>query len=92
VPAAAAPVAQHFAALAGGVFQPAESAPASDIHALTREFAQVLALQAAALAPESPSGAGFSRAESAAMVRELDMLLSQALALRGWHLANGGAA
>jgi hypothetical protein len=90
VPAAAAPVAQHFAALAGGVFQPVQPGAGADIHALTREFSDVLAQHAAAMDPASGHGAGYSAAESAVMLRELDQLQAVLVGLRSFHLSNAG--
>jgi len=91
VPAAAHPLAQHFAALAGGVFQPVRAGAGGDIHALTREFSDVLGQHAQAMAPGSGNGAGYCAAESGVMLRELDNLLAALVDLRAWHLNNAGS-
>lgn len=90
VPAAAVPIAQHFAALAGGVFQPVQTGAGCDIHALTREFSDVLGQHGAAMDPASGGGAGYSPAESARMLQALDDLQSVLVGLRAFHQHNAG--
>lgn len=83
-PQAAEAVARHFATLAGGVFQPVDPGGvlAGDVHALTREFSDVLQLHAEAHCKTSLNPADYTPAEARAQVREIDELVIAALRLR----------
>lgn len=85
-PGAALPIARHFAALAGCVVQPVTSGGVASVHEVTREFSDVLALHAQAMA-----GAGYSAAAAARQVLELDQLIAAATRLRAAMLAGGQA-
>lgn len=86
-PAAAEPIAQYFAALAGGVFQPValKGALAADVHRLTREFSDVLALHAAAHSSASGNPNDYTPFEARKQVREVDELVAVAMQFRA-HL------
>lgn len=79
--AAALPMAQHFATLAGGVFQPIDlSGPSwSDMAGLSREYADVVSVHAAAHSDGSPDPRDYTPAEAAEQIREIDELVSVAL-------------
>ena len=87
--AAALPIAQHFATLAGGFFQPVDlgGALAGDIHALTREFSDVLQKHAEAHSDASENPAGYTAAEAAAQIKEIDEMIAAASRLRAAMVA-----
>ena len=91
--AAALPMAQHFAHLAGGVFQPVDvtGAEGADIARLTQEFSDVLGTHAAAHSCGSPDPAGYTPAEAVAQITEIDELVQAALALKAALVAGPGA-
>lgn len=93
-PAAGVPLAQHFAHLAGGVFQPLtfDGVTAADINEVTREFSDVLTKHAEAHSPGSENPSDYTRAEAAQQVKELDELIAAAARLRGIMLVKAGAA
>lgn len=92
--ATAVPVAQHFAQLAGGVFQPVDLAGAegADIARLTAEFSDVLRAHSQAHGPGSADPAGYTAREAAAQLVEIDELVQAALVLRAALSAKAGAA
>lgn len=83
-PAAARPIADHFCHLAGGVFQPVEFGghAGADLARLAKEFSDVLARHAEAHSAQSPDPSGYTPAEAAAQVRELDDLIAVAVSMR----------
>jgi len=89
VPAAAVPVAEHFARLAGGVFLPmaGERAGPVHIHVLTKEFSDVLNQNAAAHSDASIDPAGYTKVEAVSEAKELEELAQVALARRDELLA-----
>lgn len=91
--AAAVPVAQHFAQLAGGVFQPVDlsGVAGADIARLTAEFSDVLRCHSEAHSAGSSDPAGYTLAEAGAQLREIDELVQAALALKAALLAGAGA-
>jgi hypothetical protein len=82
--AAAVPLAQHWSHLAGGVFHPVDlSGPAwSDMAAISKEFADVVTLHAAAHSDGSADPSDYTVAEACQQVRELDELVAAALRKR----------
>ncbi|MCW1934554.1 hypothetical protein [Pararhodobacter zhoushanensis] len=92
--AAALPVAQHFATLAGGVFQPIDwSGPiAGGVHALTREFSDVLQVHAEAHSSTSGDPADYTPEEARRQIREIDELVGAALRLRAAMVEKAGGA
>ncbi|MBR9764126.1 MAG: hypothetical protein GYB53_11530 [Rhodobacteraceae bacterium] len=84
VPEAAVPIAQHFAMLAGGTFQPlaVSGATAGDVHRLTREFSDVLQRHAAAHSSASSEPQDYTPTEAADQIRELDEMVGAAMAFR----------
>lgn len=83
-PGAAVPIAQHFALLAGGVFQPLNLAGemAADLALLTREFSDVLAKHAEAHSSASGDPTGYTVEEAAQQVKELDELIAASVRMR----------
>lgn len=84
VPASAEPVARHFAMLAGGVFQPMpdQGTQQSNIHDLTKEFADVLAQHASAHSGASDDPSDFTSNEAQAALKETDELVQAAMIYR----------
>lgn len=82
--AAAVPVAEHFAALAGGVFQPVDlkGGTAADVHRLTREFSDVLMKHAEAHSGASENPNDYTVKEARAQLVEMDELIEAAVAFR----------
>lgn len=92
-PGAALPMAQHFAALAGGVFHPVDlSGPSwSDMAGISKEFADVVTLHAAAHSDGSLDPRDYTPQEAAEQIREIDELVAVALRHRaGLVLKAGG--
>nr|WP_319250485.1 hypothetical protein [uncultured Celeribacter sp.] len=81
---AAVPLAEHFAHLAGGVFQPVDvtGVTAADVHRLTREFSDVLAKHADAHSSASENPEDYTAAEASAQLVEIDELVEAAVAFR----------
>lgn len=93
--AAALPIAQHFATLAGGVFHPvaAGGVGGRDVNAVTREFSDVLAAHAVAHSAASSDPSDYTPAEAAAQITEIDELIAAAMGLRAALVQRiGGAA
>lgn len=92
VPASAVPLAEHFAHLAGGVFQPMvhDGSLATDISDLTAEFADVLAVYAVCMSERSKLPHDFTTAEAQATLKEVDDLLRVCARLRGSLLLKAG--
>lgn len=90
--AAALPLAQHFATLAGGVFQPvACGGPgAGDIATLAAEFSDVVRQHAEAMGAGSSTPGFYSRAEAEAQLVEVSELVAAALQFRAAILAQLG--
>lgn len=84
VPASARPIADHFCHLAGGVFQPVafEGQVGLDMARLAKEFSDVLTRHAEAHSALSVDPGGYTPAEAAVQLRELDELIAAAVALR----------
>ena len=93
-PEAAVPIAQHFARLGGGVFQPQtlNGRTAGDVHRLTREFSDVLQCHAAAHSASSASPQDYTAAEAAMQIRELDEMVAVAMAFRAALVSKAEAA
>lgn len=91
-PRAAVPLAQHFAHLAGGVFQPVDVRGdlAADISLLTREFSDVLAKHALAHSPGSENPTDYTAAEARDQIKELDEVVAVAMSLRAALLVRAG--
>jgi hypothetical protein len=91
-PRAALPVAEHFAALAGGVFQPVDltGALAADVTHVTREFSDVLARHAEAHAPGSENPNDYTPDEAAEQIRELDELIAVSAVMRAALVRKSG--
>ncbi|PTX02047.1 hypothetical protein [Pararhodobacter aggregans] len=95
--ASAVPIARHFAALAGGVFQPVavDGALAADVHQLTREFSDVLALHADAHSARSRDPGDYTPHEARQQIREIDEMVTAAMLFRAQLMARaegqGGA-
>lgn len=83
-PEAAAPIAQYFAALAGGVFQPIieEGALAADVHRITQEFSDVLTLHAQAHSAASCDPSDYTPHEARKQIREIDQLVAVSMQFR----------
>lgn len=92
--AAAQPIAQHFAHLAGGVFQPVDlsGVTGADIARLTSEFSDVLSAHSAAHSAASLDPTGYTPKEAEGQIRELDELVQAALALRAALVVKAGEA
>lgn len=92
--AAALPMAQHFATLAGGVFHPVDlSGPSwSDMAGISKEFADVVTLHAAAHSQGSPDPRDYTPEEAAKQIREIDELVTAALRHRAGLVAKAGGA
>jgi hypothetical protein len=90
--AAALPLAQHFATLAGGVFQPVASdgSASGDIATLAAEFSDVVRQHAEAMGPASVAPGGYSRREAEAQLVEVDEMVTAALRFRAAILAQMG--
>lgn len=84
IPGAAEPLAEHFAHLAGGVYQPIAGGGNidADIGHLTAEFADVLTVHAEAISERSERGRDYSPAERKRQIKELDELVRVAVRLR----------
>ncbi|WP_417257373.1 hypothetical protein [Celeribacter sp.] len=91
--AAALPLAQHFAMLAGGVYQPLQISgdTATDIHTVTREFSDVLASHAEAHSSASDNPDDYTVQEASAMIKEVDELIAAAARLKAALLPKAGA-
>lgn len=87
---AALPVAQHFATLAGGFFQPVELDGLADvaIHDLTREFSDVLRDHALAHSESSADPCGYTNAEKRQMIEGLSKLTRATARLRAGLVAD----
>jgi hypothetical protein len=83
-PRAATPIAQHFATLAGGVFQPVDLAgvTASDVYRIAKEFSDVLTKDAEAHSKGSIDSKGYTAKEAAEQLVELDELIAVAVSFR----------
>jgi hypothetical protein len=83
-PRAATPIAQHFAALAGGVFQPVDLAgvTASDVYRVAKEFSDVLTKDALAHSKGSDDPNGYTFKEAGEQLVELDELIAAAVNFR----------
>ena len=81
LPASAEPMAVHFAGLAGGVFQPVPACGSltSDLSALMKEFADVVALHASAHSDASDNPSDFTPAEALASAVEVEKLIRASL-------------
>ena len=81
---AAVPIAEHFAALAGGVFQPVDlkGVTGADVHRLTREFSDVLTKHAEAHSSASENPQDYTAKEAQAQLVELEDLIEAAVAFR----------
>lgn len=84
VPASAVPLAEHFAHLAGGIFQPlcVEGALGVDVSKLTAEFADVLAAHAEAMSERSAKPGDYTVSEAEGAIKELDEMMQAAARLR----------
>ncbi|QOL82799.1 hypothetical protein [Pseudooceanicola spongiae] len=91
-PKAAVPIAQHFAALGGGVFHPleVEGRLASDIHQITRDFSDVLQRHGEAHSPSSENPNDYTPKEAMAQVVELDQMVCAAMNFRAALLQKAG--
>jgi len=91
-PLSAVPLAQHFAHLAGGVFQPVDVQGdlAADISLLTREFSDVLAKHAEAHSSDSENPTDYTAAEARDQLKELDDVIEVAVSLRAALLTRAG--
>lgn len=92
VPEAAMPIAQHFAIMAGGIFQPMalDGPTAGDIHRLTREFSDVLQQHAEAHSSSSVHPDDYTRDEAEQQIRELDEVIATAAQFRSVLCAKAG--
>lgn len=90
---AAVPVAQHFAHLAGGVFQPVcpHGVTAADISHITQEFSDVLAKHAEAHSHASENPGDYTAREAASQIKELDELIAASANLRAALAQKAGA-
>lgn len=84
MPEAAVPIAQYFAALAGGIYQPVDlsGVMSADIHRLTMAFSDVLQRHAEAHSATSKDPSDYTPEEARAQVKEVDDLLAVGAALR----------
>lgn len=84
VPAAAEPMAVHFARLAGGVYQPLpnDGVLLSDVNTLMREFSDVLDHHAKAHSDRSENPSDYTPKEAQATIREVDEMVQAALKYR----------
>lgn len=91
-PDCAVPVAQFFAALAGGAFYPLrdKGVTASDINRITREFSDVLARHAEAHSDSSDNPEDYTPDEAMAQIVELDELVSAAVSFRALLAVKAG--
>ncbi|MBO9398756.1 hypothetical protein J7400_18950 [Shimia sp. R9_2] len=72
-PEAAAPIAEHFARLSGGVFKPRrEQTQSGCIHTLMSEFSDVLKCHADAFSEASQNPDGFTPEEAKATLKEIE--------------------
>lgn len=72
VPEAAAPIAEHFARLAGGEYRARQDqTPSGCIHALMSEFSDIMKCHAEAFSEASPNPNGFTPAEAKAALKEV---------------------
>lgn len=83
-PGAGVAIAEHFAALAGGVFQPVDvsGVTAADVHRLTREFSDVLMRHAEAHSSLSDDPGDYTAKEAAGQLIEVDELIAAAVSFR----------
>jgi hypothetical protein len=83
-PACALPLAEFFAAHAGGVFQPInlDGASGENIHRIMKEFSDVLARHAEAHSSESIDPQDYTVNEAAAQIREVDEVMAELAAFR----------
>lgn len=81
VPSSSAPIAAHFAGLAGGVFivLPSHGPIDLDLSFLMKEFADVVALHANAHSDASDRPGKFTPTEAAATAKEVEELIKAAL-------------
>jgi len=84
LPRAAVPVAQHFAHLAGGFYQPCPDGGifASDISRLTLEFSRLLDIHARAMSEASENPNDYTPSEAQEQLAEMDQFISVAAKLR----------
>lgn len=94
VPEAAEPVAQHFARLAGGLFHPvaADGCTASDIHQITRDFADVLQRHGQAHSATSENPTDYTSKEALQQLVELDKMVRAAMRFRAVLVEKAGHA
>lgn len=92
-PEAAVPIAEHFAMLAGGVFQPVDlrGVTGADVHRLTREFSDVLMKHAEAHSSQSENPNDYTAKEACAQLGEVDELIAAAVSFRAVLRAKTGA-
>ncbi|SEL44165.1 hypothetical protein [Pacificibacter marinus] len=83
-PSAAAPIAKHFATLAGGVFQPVDldGVTASDVYRIAKEFSDVLTKDAEAHSKSSIDPSDYTVKEAGEQLIELDELIAVAVSFR----------
>ncbi|MBU2936997.1 MULTISPECIES: hypothetical protein [Pacificibacter] len=83
-PRAATPIAQHFAMLAGGVFQPVDLAgvTSSDMYRIAKEFSDVLTKDAEAHSVSSENPSCYTTKEASEQLVELDELIAVAVSFR----------
>lgn len=88
-PACALPLAEFFAAHAGGVFQPINLGGASgeNIHRIMKEFSDVLATHAEAHSASSADPEDYTPREAAAQIAEVDEVMAELSAFRARLLA-----
>ncbi|MGH1447413.1 MAG: hypothetical protein ACRBBO_15370 [Cognatishimia sp.] len=81
---AAAPIARHFAQLAGGFFQPLAvvGSTAMDMSLVMKEFSDVLAKHAEAHSDDSEYPGDYTPAEAQAQLKEMDELIEVAVKFR----------
>ncbi|MBU2868971.1 hypothetical protein [Pacificibacter marinus] len=83
-PRTAVPIANHFAMLAGGVFQPVDldGVTASDVYRIAKEFSDVLTKDAEAHSKASVDPNGYTAKEAGEQLVELDELIAVAVSFR----------
>lgn len=89
-PAAAVPIAEHFAQLAGGVFVPVDltGAVSAEFAHVAKEFSDVVNAHVAATSEASPDPAGYTPAEALAQAQELMELAAVTMKMRAVLLAS----
>lgn len=89
---AAVPLAQHFATLADGFFQPFtfDGTTADDITAVTREFSDVLAKHAEAHSNASSLPEDYTPQEAEHQIKEIDELMTAAARMRARMVEKAG--